>query len=103
MSNIHYVQVAPCIPLQFGGKEFYTYHIDQDQVVPEGALVRIPFGKRSIQGVIVKIDIKKPRYPTKPIRTITRTVLTKEQMKFAHWIAKYAHGGLGYTLRLFAI
>lgn len=103
MSNIRYVQVVPCIPLQFGGKEFYTYHTDRDQRVSEGTLVRIPFGRRNIQGVVVRINIKKPRYPTKPIRMIPRTVLTKEQMKFAKWIAKHAHGGLGYTLRLFAI
>lgn len=100
---LQYVQVAPCIPLKFGGHESYTYHIDQNKEVPEGAVVHTSFGKRNVTGVVLKTGIRKPRYPTKAIRNITTSVLTKHQMQFGQWIAEHAHGGIGYTLRLFVI
>lgn len=98
-----YVQVAPCIPLTFGGHESYTYHIGGSEEMSEGAVVRIPFGKRNVAGVVVQTDVRKPRYLTKQITKATGAVLTLEQLQFAHWIAESAHGGLGYTLRLFVL
>lgn len=98
-----YVQVAPCIPLKFGGHESYTYYIGGSEEVTEGTVVRIPFGKRNVTGVVVKTDVGKPRYPTKQITKTTGVILTAEQLQFAHWIAASAHGGLGYTLRLFVL
>jgi primosomal protein N' len=101
-NNIQYVQVAPCIPLKVGGHESYTYHTEHE-AIPEGAIVRIPFGKRALKGVVIRTNVKKPRYPTKAITTVTAGALTKHQLEFAQWIATYAHGGLGYTLRLFTL
>lgn len=101
MNSVQYVQVAPCIPLPFGGHESYTYYTSQD--VCEGVVVRIPFGKRSVVGVVVQTGVRRPRYPTKQISKITDAVLTSHQMQFADFIAQHAHGGLGYTLRLFVL
>ncbi len=98
-----YVQVAPCIPLKFGGHESYTYHVGGIQEITEGAVVRIPFGKRNVTGVVVKTDVLKPRYPTKQITKATGAILTAQQLQFAQWMATSAHGGLGYTLRLFVL
>ncbi len=95
------MQVAPCIPLKFGGHESYTYYATQD--IPKGTVVRIPFGKRSVSGVVVQAGVRKPRYPTKQISKITDAVLTAHQLAFAYRIAQHAHGGLGYTLRLFVV
>ena len=98
---LNYVQVAPCIPLKFGGHESYTYYTNQD--IPEGTVVHIPFGKRSVMGVVVQTGVRKPRYPTKQISKIIDAVLTAHQLAFAHRIAQQAHGGLGYTLRMFIV
>lgn len=101
--GIQYIQVAPCISLKFGGHESYTYHVDGTEQIVEGAIVRIPFGKRNVTGVIIKIGTHKPHYSTKQISKITDVVLTAQQLEFAHWISEHAHGGLGYTLRLFVL
>lgn len=98
--GLHYVQVAPCIPLPTG-RQSYTYHTQEG--LYEGTLVRIPFGKRNIDGVVVQTGVRKPKYPTKAITKITGTVLTPEQLQFGHWISYHMHGSLGYTLRLFIL
>lgn len=99
-SSLTYVLVAPCIPLPKGGHEAYTYHVEDTQV-QEGSVVRISFGKRKILGVVLQPSVRRPRYPTKPITTVLDIVLTPHQMQYAKWIARIAHGGLGFTLRLF--
>ncbi len=99
-SSLTYVLVAPCIPLPKGGHEAYTYHVE-DAEVAEGAVVRISFGKRKILGVVLQGSVRRPRYPTKPIATVLDIALTSSQMEYAKWIARIAHGGLGFTLRLF--
>lgn len=96
-----YVLVAPCIPLPKGGHEAYTYHLEGKHHVEEGSVVRISFGKRKITGVVLQASVRRPRYPTKPIDSVLETVLTSSQMKYAKWISGIAHGGLGFTLRLF--
>ncbi len=101
-SSVSYVLVAPCIPLPKGGHEAYTYHIENiDEALRTGSVVRISFGKRKILGVVLQSDIRRPRYPTKPIAAALPITLTASQLRFAKWIASASHGGLGYTLRLF--
>ena len=93
------MQVAPCIPLGAGGKETYTYHAYE--AVPEGTFVTIPFGKQVVEGVVIVSNIRRPKYPTKAIIKHTGRHLTPLQIQFGKWLATAAHGGLGYTLRLF--
>lgn len=101
-SPLVYVLVAPCIPLPKGGHEAYTYHVETgEDNLREGSVVRMPFGKRKILGVVLQSDIKRPRYPTKPIATVLDSVLTPSQLEYAKWISRTMHGGLGFTLRLF--
>lgn len=99
--KLTYVLVAPCIPLPRSGHEAYTYHAEDNTDIGEGTVVRISFGKRKILGVVLQVAVRRPRYPTKPIGTVLDIVLTPSQMEYATWIAKIAHGGLGFTLRLF--
>ncbi len=101
-NSLVYVLVAPCIPLMGHGHEAYTYHTEPvySRMVA-GSVVRISFGKRKILGVVLQVGVKRPRYPTKPIATVLDTILTKQQMEFATQLARFAHGGLGFTLRLF--
>lgn len=97
-----YVLVAPCVPMMGSGRQAYTYHAEMiDDRLVDGRVVRMPFGKRKILGVVLQIGIKRPRYPTKPITTVLDTTLTSQQMQFAKLLAKSMHGGLGFTLRLF--
>src|SRR5688572_2618502 len=100
-SGLVYVNIAPCVPLCSHGREEYTYYTHADAEVVKGTVVRIPFGKRTITGVVTHVGGEKPRYPTKQIIKISPFALTSLQMNYAAWIAKVAHGGLGYTLRLF--
>lgn len=104
MSNtLQYVQVAPCIPLPLGGRQSYTYHEDGGSTIQEGSVVRVPFGKRQVDGVVLQTAIRKPRYPTKAVTKTTNITLTPQQMKFGQWIARHMCGSLGYTLRLFIV
>lgn len=99
-SSLAYVLVAPCIPLPKGGHAAYTYHVENTEVL-EGTVVRMSFGKRKILGVVLQANVRRPRYPTKPIDGVLDIVLTPSQMEYAAWIARIAHGGIGFTLRLF--
>lgn len=106
-SSLRYVLVAPCIPLMGHGHEAYTYHSETldgrhvDDRLVVGSVVRVSFGKRKILGVVLQVDVRHPQYPTKPVTAILDSVITGEQMRFAKEIAVLAHGGLGFTLRLF--
>lgn len=83
------------------GHEAYTYHVEMADTIVVGSVVRVSFGKRKILGVVLQVDVRRPQYPTKPVTTILDSFLTSEQMQFAKEIAHVAHGGLGFTLRLF--
>lgn len=103
-SSTHYALIAPCVSMPKGGRESYTYHYDVQDInntIQIGRVVRIPFGKRTITGVVLDPSIRRPPYPTKAIGTVLGDVLTDQQIEYARWIADAAHGGLGYTLRLF--
>ncbi len=99
--KVRYVAVAPCVPLGKRGQDSYTYYVSSEDDVRIGQVVKIPFGKRSIMGVVTALDLQRPSYPTKQIKTITAVQLTESQMRLAEWIADACHGGFGFTARLF--
>lgn len=98
---LQYIGVAPCVPLGARGKEWYTYSARHDDAVKVGSVVRAPFGKQAVYGVVMECNLQRPSYPTKMIQTVTTVVLTDLQMQFARFIADSAHGGFGFTARLF--
>ncbi len=100
-SSLAYILVAPCVPLKRGGRETYTYYAEENADLVIGAVVRIPFGKRSLEGVVLQTGLKRPNYPTKPISSFRNIVLTPQQITYASWMSSVAKGGIGYTLRLF--
>ena len=99
--KVRYVAIAPCVPLGKRGQDSYTYFISSEDDISIGSVVKIPFGKRSIMGVVTALDLQRPSYPTKKVATITNIQLTDIQMKCAQWIADACHGGFGFTARLF--
>ena len=99
-----YAEIAPAIPLASKGSQTYTYQLPEDQRLSLQlfSCVKIPFGRRTIMGTIIKLHNNKPKYAVKELKTKSSVVaLTKEQITFAEWIAITMQGGLGYTLRLF--
>lgn len=96
-----FIEVAPAIPLHATARQTFTYRAltsPQKQQV-----IKVPFGRYTTTGVVVEIHSKAPTYPTKDATIDEKNpILTIGQMKLARWIAKTMHGGLGYTLRLFA-
>ena len=99
--KVRYVAVAPCVPLGKRGQNSYTYYVSSEDDVRIGQVVKIPFGKRSIMGVVTALDLQRPSYPTKQIKAITAVQLTDTQMQFAQLLADACHGGFGFTTKLF--
>lgn len=93
-----YFDVAPAIPLS-PGKELFTYQ-SEEKLIP-GAIVRVPIGRRQVNGVVIGKLKKKPPYRTKDISRVFSAALTPQQLAFGAQIAGVALGGLGFTLRLF--
>lgn len=92
-------KIAVEAPLQ----KSFTYISDSPHTAGESVLV--PFGKRTIAGIILSpaqhdpannIDYKKIIGPLED-----RPVLTAAEMKWCQWIAKYYHYPLGEVMSLF--
>lgn len=96
-----YVDVAPAVPLPPAQVQAYTYRAPGKKAPPIGTLVAIPFAHRQTEGIIVARHRGQPAHPVRPLIRITNLVLTAQQIELARFIAAAAHGGLGYTLRLF--
>lgn len=98
-----YAEVAPAIPLPVTSAETYTYIVPQpitDQVQPYMP-VTIPFGRRTVLGVIMRLHQQSVPYRTKPLQLAAPIALTAQQVEFGQWLSQTMQGGLGYTLRLF--
>lgn len=93
-----YVDVAPAIPLQRAKHQVFTYHVREDISLHQ--LVQVPFGRRTIKGVVIDAHSRKPHYRTKEVQKILPARISPGQVAFAQWIASTMQGGLGYTLRL---
>lgn len=99
--SVRYALIAPCVSLPGSSHKAYTYHYEAQQPMNVGQSVRIPFGKRSITGIVLQGSVRRPSYPTKAISAMLPATLSETQLQYAQWIADISHGGLGYTLRLF--
>lgn len=99
--KVVYADVAPAVPLPVQKFQTYTYRLETPDAKALHALVQVPFGRRRILGIVMRLHTKKPAYPVKPIARVFRTRLTDQQIAFGKWIARTMQGGLGFTLRLF--
>lgn len=96
------IEVAPCIPLPRLSPQSYTYALPADADEAElFSAVTIPFGPRTVPGVIVSRVTKPVKYKTKTVVRAYSWQLTAHQVALADWIHRTMQGGLGYTLRLF--
>ncbi len=84
-----YAQIAVNIPAVSG---VFDYHLPNDltgQVAP-GCLVVVPFGKQTVQGVVLRLIETSAVQQTRPIEAVLdpQPVLTPAQLALAHWMAE---------------
>lgn len=91
-----YVEVS--IAGQHSGRQFYTYYwADQLEI---GALIRVPFGKKSAIG-IVRAIVKKPTFATKALTTPLNITLPTGVMQLIAWIEQFYPYDYGDISQLF--
>ncbi len=73
--------------LAIKGQSSLTYHSDVDLKI--GSIVRIPLGKKTVNGVVTKI-VSKPRYATKSIEAVLYpSALPDHLLRLAEWMSLY--------------
>jgi primosomal protein N' (replication factor Y) len=101
--------IAEIIPSSktFGTTSFFTYKIPEVLVdsISIGSLVRIPFGNKTLSGVVtsLKDDTETPvEYSIKEIKSVVPGfLLPKTYTEIAEWIAEYYLCSVGEALSLF--
>ena len=96
------IEVVPLIPLPLLREPSFTY--EYPEAITIGSLVRIPFGKRNIRGVVSKAsELYRPLpFKTRPISAILApTFLTPIQMQLARYIGESYFTPLGIVLKHF--
>ncbi len=70
------VEVIPFVPLSSGSRRFaYTYRVPAKESVAPGTLVRIPFGKRTVSGIVFREATQRiPPWKLKTIASVTSSV-----------------------------
>ena len=89
MTDKRYVEVAVNVPQVSG---LYHYHLPAElagQVVP-GSLVVAPFGKREVQGIVLRLLDQAEVAETRPIQALldSQPVLTASQLELGRWMAR---------------
>ncbi len=88
MSDLkHYYLVAPLA--YTGAAGAFTYHYDAD-VLPLGAIVQVPIGRRNSLGVVTAEITKKPAFTTKAIATVLEVPpVPAYLLELAGWMSGY--------------
>ncbi|MCL1839905.1 primosomal protein N' [Candidatus Saccharibacteria bacterium] len=83
---MYYYEVAPTKIFR-ASSDILTY--EHDQPLSPGTIVIIPLGKKTVPGLLVK-QVKKPRFPTKPIEKILYDQpLPPHLQQSILWLSKY--------------
>lgn len=103
MSSLYRIDIAPLTPLPLTRAPFFSYR--HEGPLPLGTLVQVPFGRRSLRGIVyAAAPLPSGRAPLwlKPIeRVIREGWLTKEQRLLAETISETYFSSLGNTLKHF--
>ncbi|MEX1061727.1 MAG: hypothetical protein WEC39_01280 [Patescibacteria group bacterium] len=75
-------------------KKLFTYSIPENlhNSAQEGAKVKIPFGRRQVEGYIWQLTNKKPPFPVKPLQEVKGQTFFPHQVRLAHWMVSYYLG-----------
>lgn len=84
-----------------GPARTFTYAVPEGLALEEGHLVRIGFGARAVQGVVVGLDPPAPEAALKPIEALVHPLplLSGPQLALARWIAGRYRCGLADAVR----
>lgn len=101
---IHFCDIAPVVPIPPGNRQVFSYL--SEEPILRGSLVWIPFGPRTIQGVVLSCsEIARAERPTgrfKYVKSVMReSFLTDDQISLAEAISKECLSPLGRTFRHF--
>lgn len=102
MSILYRLDIAPLTPLPLTRSPFFSYR--HTGPLPLGTLVQIPFGSRSLRGIVYASHPLPGRAPLwlKPIEHVIREHwLTTEQRELATFISEVYFSSLGNTLKHF--
>ncbi|MEI7749456.1 MAG: primosomal protein N' [Candidatus Moraniibacteriota bacterium] len=102
--TIYFCDVAPVVPIPLGNRQAFSYLSEAS--IPRGSLVWIPFGPRTIKGVVLNCSevarAERSSGRFKYIKSIIReSFLTDGQMTLAESVSKECLTPLGKTLRHF--
>ena len=93
-----FVQVAVPTPLHL----LFDYRLrDQQSAIP-GSRVKVPFGRRSVIGIVVR-GLAESAYPAKKLRAVTEVLdedalLPEDVMSVLSWASRYYHHPIGDVL-----
>jgi primosomal protein N' (replication factor Y) len=96
------IEVIPIIPLPLLREPSFTYEFPES--IEEGSLVRIPFGKRTLRGIVASASEMRKSLPFKTrlvCTIITPSALSPGQMELARYIADTSLAPLGIVLKHF--
>ncbi len=86
---MRYAEIAVDAPT--GHSQTFSYHIPEDMELAPGQLARVPFGSRSLQGVVFEIGSSPQVEETRPVSRILSDVpvLAPRQISLARRISDY--------------
>lgn len=92
-----YVRVALPLPVDTA----FTYEVPDDlrERVFVGCRVEVPFGRRSLSGVVVALTGESDVARTRPVRDVLDTYLTPPLLHLAEWMASYYGCSLGEAIQ----
>ncbi len=101
---IYFCDIAPVLPIPLGNRQVFSYLSESE--IKRGALVWIPFGPRTVKGVILACaEITRAEHPSgrfKFVKSVIREAfLTDGQVSLAESVSKECLTPLGKTFRHF--
>ncbi len=95
----HYTTIL--LPLPFN--EGFTYRIPEGMALAQGDMVRVPFGRREVYGIVWELDVTRDA-PEEKIKTVIERIdlpgLTPAFCQFLQWVADYTVSPLGLVLKM---
>ena len=91
LGSMRFAEVAVDVPM--ASSRTFSYEIPDELTVRPGQLVRVPFGARTLQGIVFSLSAH-PQVPeTKPIADLVfeEPLLDDVHLKLAAWISEYLH------------
>lgn len=101
-SSLYRLEIAPLVMLPLGRSALFSYLSDAE--IPLGSLVRMPFGRREIEGIVYACQPfpgRAPQWMKHVSHVVLPAHLTEEQRALAETISEEYFTPLGKTLKHF--